>query len=75
MIDSLSSIAQGKFQRGEHQGALSPQQESSLRRQALEVLVKILRNLNRTIDAATALEIQTQARLAKVRQDRALESA
>lgn len=76
MIDSLASIAQGRFQRGEHSsGVMSAQQEASLRRQALEVLVKILRNLNRTIEAAAKLETMTQARLAENRQERVIKQA
>lgn len=60
MIDSLANIAQGRFQRGEHSsGVMSQQQEMSLRRQALEIMVKILRNLNRTIEAASKLESMT----------------
>ena len=73
MIDSLAAIAQGRFQRGERsQGVMTPQQESSLRRQALEVLVKVLRNLNRSIEAASRLEAQALAKLAENRQERAL---
>jgi len=32
IIDSLSSIAQGRFQRSEHSSVITPQQEASLRR-------------------------------------------
>jgi hypothetical protein len=71
VIDSLSSIAQGRFQRGEHASGITGPQEASLRRQALEVLVKVLRNLNRTIEAAGRLEGLTQARLAERRQEHA----
>lgn len=71
VIDSLSSIAQGRFQRSEHASVVTPQQEASLRRQALEILVKILRNLNRTVEAEARLEGLAQARLAESRHERA----
>lgn len=44
---------------------------TSLRRQALEILVKILHNLNRTIDTAVKLEALAQAKLAESKQERA----
>lgn len=44
---------------------------TSLRRQALEILVKILHNLNRTIETAVKLEALAQARLAESKQERA----
>lgn len=73
IMESLSSIAQGRFQRSDHSSVITPQQEQSLRRQALEILVKILRNLNRTIDAEVKLEAIAAAKLAESRQERAQE--
>ena len=46
---------------------------TSLRRQALEIMVKILHNLNRTIETAVKLEALAQARLAESKQERANE--
>ena len=54
---------------------MTAQQEASLRRQALEILVKILRNLNRTIETTTKLEALAKARLAENRQERAAKQA
>lgn len=71
MLDSLSTIAQGRFMRTDHTSVISPQQEASLRRQALEIRVKLLRNLNRAIEAEVRLEGLAQARLAESRQERA----
>ena len=71
VIDSLSSIAQGKFQKSDHNSLLTNQQMTSLRRQALEILVKILHNLNRTIETAVKLEALAQAKLAESKQERA----
>lgn len=73
VIDSLSSIAQGKFQKSDHNSLLTSQQMTSLRRQALEIMVKILHNLNRTIETAVKLEALAQARLAESKQERANE--
>ena len=50
MIDSLSKIAQGKFQKSEHQTIITAQEEYSLRLYALQIVVQMLRNINRTID-------------------------
>ena len=61
MLDSMSNIAQGRFQRADHTSVITPQQEASLRRLALETRVKLLRNLNRTIEAEVKLEGIAQA--------------
>ena len=53
-VDSLSKIAQGKFQKSEHQSIIAPQEEYSLRLYALQILVQMLRNIDRTIEAETA---------------------
>lgn len=70
IIESVTQIAQGKFQRNDHTSLITTKQEQSLRRQALEVLVKVLRNLNRTIEAAQKLEEQARIRLDKIRHER-----
>jgi len=57
--------------RTDHTSVISPQQEASLRRQALEIRVKLLRNLNRAIEAEVRLEGLAQSRLAETRQERA----
>ena len=49
MIDSLSKIAQGKFQRSEHSNIITPQEEYSLRLYAIQILVQMLRNINKTL--------------------------
>mmetsp|Transcript_28909 Transcript_28909/g.27828 ORF Transcript_28909/g.27828 Transcript_28909/m.27828 type:complete len:107 (+) Transcript_28909:1798-2118(+) len=51
MIDSLSKIAQGKFLKSEHQNIISPQEEYSLKLYAIQILVQMLRNINKTIEA------------------------
>lgn len=57
LVDTMSKIAKSDLQRGDgHQSVVTPQQETSLRRQALEILVKILRNMNRTIEATVEME-------------------
>jgi len=71
VIESLSSIAQGRFQRSDHSSVITQQQEASLRRQALEILVKVLRNLNKTIETEVKLESIAQAKLAESRKERA----
>lgn len=50
-INSLSKIAQGKFQKSEHQNIITAQEEYSLRLYALQILVQMLRNINKTIEA------------------------
>lgn len=49
-VDSLSKIAQGKFQKSEHQNIITPQEEYSLRLYALQIIVQMLRNINKTIE-------------------------
>lgn len=53
-VDSLSKIAQGKFQKSEHQSIITPQEEYSLRLYALQILVQMLRNVDKTIEAENA---------------------
>jgi len=50
MIDSLSKIAQGKFQKSEHQTMITAQEEYSLRLYALQIVVQMLRNVDKTIE-------------------------
>ena len=49
---------------------ISQQQEQCLRRQALETLIKILRNLNRTIETENRLEAMANQKLAQLRQQK-----
>jgi hypothetical protein len=44
-----------------------------LKRQALEIRVKLLRNLNRTIESEVRLEGMAQSKLTESRQERALQ--
>ena len=71
LIDTMSKLA--KLEMSHASTVITPQQENSLRRQALEILVKIVRNLNRTIDTTVELEQAAQAKLAERREQRALE--
>jgi hypothetical protein len=54
IIDSLSKIANGRFNKSEHSQMISPQDEYSLRSYATHILVQMLRSFNGTIDASIA---------------------
>ena len=73
LVDTMSKIAKSDLQREGHQSVVTPQQEISLRRQALEILVKILRNMNRTIETTVEMEAQARAKIAERREQRALQ--
>lgn len=54
IVESLSKIANGKFNRSEHSQMISAQDEFSLRSYALQIFVQMLRSFNASIDANVA---------------------
>lgn len=71
LVDTMSKLAKSEMR--EVTSVMTPQQESTLRKKSLEILVKILRNLNRSIDATIELAEQAQIKLAERREQKSLE--
>ena len=70
LVETMTKLAKSEMR--EVTSVMTPQQEGTLRKRSLEILVKMLRNLNRSIDATVELAEQAQQKLAE-RRERSLE--